>query len=201
MSAGTYDKTGSCGESEALIAAFQSGEKDAFDRLVLKYQNRVFNLCYRFVGNYEDANDCAQAAFVKAYRALKKFRFDSSFSTWLYRIAVNTCKNRLKSSEYRYSRKMVQLVNSSSAKEDCSVEIGDESLSPVTMLERKESGIIIQEAIDSLPEDQKEVVILRDIEGLSYEEIARVSGQSPGTVKSRLARAREKLREKLTGVM
>jgi RNA polymerase sigma-70 factor (ECF subfamily) len=84
-----------------LVAAFQSGSLHVFDELVVRHQNRVFNLCFRILGHYEDADDCTQETFIKVYRSLAKFRFRSAFSTWLYRIAVNTCKNRLASAGYR----------------------------------------------------------------------------------------------------
>ncbi len=187
-------------EDDVLIGAFLDGKNDAFDKLVLKYKDRVFNLCYRILGDYEEADDCAQDAFVKMYRSLHRFRFEAAFSTYLYRIAVNTCKNKLKSKEYRYSRKMVRLAN---PKEEGmhTIEIRDESLSPLTQLERKEKENIVQEAINSLPPEQKNLVVLRDIEGLSYEEIVRVTGYKLGTVKSKIARAREKLRDKLKGLI
>jgi len=160
-----------------------------FDELVLEHKDKVFNLCYRFLGNYEEADDCAQETFVKVYRSLKDFRRESSVSTWIYRIAVNTCKNRVASAQYRRSRNMAQLD-----------EVGDEKLSPATEADRREKGELIQEAIDSLPPDQKSVVILRDIEGLSYEGVAEATGLNLGTVKSKLARARQALREKLKGL-
>ena len=194
--------TSTCQEDTALLKAFQVGEKDAFDKLVLKHKNRVFGLCYRILGDYEEANDCAQETFVKVYRSLERFRFDSTFSTWLYRIAVNTCKNKLKSTQYRRSKKMVRLDNPGNQEEGGHpVQVRDKSLSPAGELERKEIHVLIQKAIDSLPEEQKTVVVLRDIEGMSYEEIARIGGYNLGTVKSKLARAREKLREKLIGVV
>ncbi len=184
-----------------LLKAFRGRERDMFDTLVLKHQNRVFNLCYRLLGDYEEANDCAQETFVKAYRSLGRFRFKSTFSTWLYAIAVNTCKNRVKSSEYRHRKKMVRLGNPVETENGSyTVEVGDESQSPVKKLEKKETGELIQEAINSLPEEQRTVIVLRDIQGISYEEIARITGYNPGTVKSKIARAREKLRESLKGV-
>ena len=94
------------------IRAFQAGEKEAFDSLVRRYQNKIFNISFRFLGDYDEANDCAQETFVKVYRSLRKFRFQSSFSTWLYRIAVNTCKNRISSSHYRRDRKSTRLNSS-----------------------------------------------------------------------------------------
>ena len=189
-------------QDAALIRAFHEGDKAAFDKLVLKHKDRLFNLCYRLLGDYEEANDSAQETFIKAYRALKKFRFESAFSTWLYRIAVNTCKNKLKSSAYRQKRKMVPLDNPVLANRSRrSREIQDESQSPAIELEKKERMRIIQEAINALPPEQKEVVTLRDIEGFSYEEVAEITGFNLGTVKSRLARARQDLRKKLRSVI
>ncbi|MDP8215135.1 MAG: sigma-70 family RNA polymerase sigma factor [Candidatus Euphemobacter frigidus] len=184
-----------------LVRAFLAGDKVAFDRLVLKYQNRVFNTCYRLLGNYEEANDSAQDIFVKVFRSLKRFRFESSFSTWIYRIAVNTCRNKLRSLQYRYRRKMIRIDEQKDPEEESyAIEIGDESQSPVKELERKEKGILIQKAIDSLPEGQKTMIVLRDIEGLTYDEIATVTGLNPGTVRSKLARGRQKLRKYLRGI-
>jgi RNA polymerase sigma-70 factor, ECF subfamily len=190
---------GSASEDAELIKAFQAGKKDAFDELVLSHKDRVFNLCYWFVGDYQDANDLAQDVFFKAFKALKNFRFESAFSTWIYRIAVNTCKNRLKSIQYRLKKKFVHLNNTAAAKNNPGVEIADESSSPEIELGRKEKSRLIQTAINSLPTEKKAVVVLRDIEGLSYEEISSVTGFNLGTVKSKLARARQDLREKLKG--
>jgi len=181
-----------------LINAFKAGKKSAFDELVLSHKDKVFNLCYWFVGDYQDANDLAQDVFFKAFKALKNFRFESAFSTWIYRITVNTCKNRLKSLQYRLKNKFVHLDNTAS-KSIPGVEIVDESSSPEIVLGRKEKSRLIQTAINSLPTEKKTVVVLRDIEGLSYEEISSVTGFNLGTVKSKLARARQDLREKLKG--
>jgi len=189
-------------EDAALVRAFQAGDKGAFDRLVLKHKDKLFNMCYWFLGDYEDANDLAQETFIKVYRSLKKFRFQSAFSTWLYRIAVNTCKNRLASSEVRHKKKMIWLDNPGDPQGgDPAVAIQDESASPMVELERKEKRMLIRQAIDSLPIEQKTVVTLRDIEGLSYEETSNITGLNLGTVKSRLARARLDLRKKLRRVV
>jgi RNA polymerase sigma-70 factor (ECF subfamily) len=181
-------------QDRALVKAFQAGDKASFDELVLKHKDRLFNLCLRFLGDYQEANDSAQEVFVKVYRSLKRFRFESAFSTWLYRIAVNTCKNKLKSSEYRHRKKMVHLDNPG---DTGALEIRDETRSPLLELEKKERLNLIRRAIDSLPPEQKMVVVLRDIEGVSYEDIAHITGYSLGTVKSRLSRARLDLRKKL----
>jgi len=181
-----------------LIKAFQVGKKAAFDELVLSHKDKVFNLCYWFVGDYQDANDLAQDVFFKAFKALKNFRFESAFSTWIYRIAVNTCKNRLKSFQYRLKKKFVHL-NNTAAGSNPGVEIADESSSPEIELGKKERMRLIKAAINSLPSNKKAVVVLRDIEGLSYGEISEVTGFNLGTVKSKLARARQDLREMLKG--
>jgi RNA polymerase sigma-70 factor (ECF subfamily) len=186
-------------EDKALISAFVNEQaKEAVDRLVIKYQDKVFNLCYRFMGNYHDANDCAQETFVRVYRSLANFKGKASFSTWLYRVAVNTCKNKLASLTYRVSKMFVRLDRPKGAGDEKQIEVRDESRSPEVVFAQSEKSKQIQKAIDGLPRAQKTVVVLRDIEGLPYEEIAQITGYNIGTVKSKLARARKILREKLT---
>ena len=119
-------------EGSALVKAFQAGKKAAFDDLVIRHKDRLFNLCYWFLGDYHEANDSAQETFIKAYRSLKRFRCESAFSTWLYRIAVNTCKNRFKSSEYRQKKRTVSLDNPGKLEGGAPcMEIRDESDSTV----------------------------------------------------------------------
>jgi len=186
----------------ALIKAFQAGESGVFDKLVLRHKDKVFNLCYRFLGDHQEANDSAQEIFIKVYQSLKKFRYKSSFSTWLYRITINTCKNRIKSMEYRFKKRMKRLdIQEMPTHGNPSNEWVDESQSPMAALEKKERSRIIQEAINSLPETKRTMILLRDIEGLTYDEIAEVAGLNLGTVKSKLARARADLRDKLRGVI
>jgi len=184
-----------------LIRAFLSGDNSAFDTLVINYQNRIFNTCYRILGNYEDANDSAQDVFISVFRSLKKFRFRSSFSTWIYRITINTCRNKLRSASYRRRRKTLRLDQTVDQEDrSSSLEIGDERRTPEKELTRKEKWILIQQAIDSLPESQKTIVILRDIDGFTYEEISSITELNLGTVKSKLARARKTLQDKLSSV-
>ena len=185
-----------------LINAFKDGDKMAFDTLVLRHKDMIFNLCYRFLGDLQDANDTAQDVFIKIYKALKRFRAESSFSTWIYRITVNTCKNKVKSLEHLYRKQTSSLDNPGTrGNDDPPMEIADDSSSPPAELEKKERSMIIQKAIHSLPKAKKEMIILRDMEGLSYEEIMKVTRLNLGTVKSRIARARSELREKLRGVI
>ena len=187
-------------EDTVLIRAVQAGDMAAFDELVLKHKDRLFNLVYWFLGDYQDANDCAQETFIKVFKSIKKFRFESAFSTWLYRIAINTCKNKIKSSAYRWKKKTVSLETSNGSKNGnpCS-EIVNGSPTPVMALEKKEKMMRIQKAINSLPEEQNQVVVLRDIQGLSYQDISDITGLNLGTVKSRLARGRLELKNQLKG--
>ncbi|MCP4666439.1 MAG: RNA polymerase sigma factor [Deltaproteobacteria bacterium] len=188
----------SSGEDTELIRAFQKGNRSAFDRLVLKHKEKIFNLCYWFLQDYEEADDMAQEAFIKAFTSLKKFRFESAFSTWLYRIAVNTCKNRIKSSAYRHKKRTISLSNPGGNREmNRLMEIKDGSPSPVQKLEAKERRILIRKGMDALPSKNRVVLVLRDIQGLSYEKISQITGLNLGTVKSRLSRARLDLQSKM----
>jgi RNA polymerase sigma-70 factor (ECF subfamily) len=185
-----------------LVRAFQSGDRSAFDRIVLRYQSKVFNLCYWYLGDYQEANDTAQITFMKVYRSLQGFRFESSFSTWLHRIALNNCKNRIKSSEYRERKRAVPIHNPGHHGGNGPLhEMKDDAPSPMAQLEEKEKRRMIRDAMGALPEEHREMVTLRDLQGLSYEEMAQVTGLNLGTVKSRLARARLDLKERLKKVM
>lgn len=177
-----------------LVERVQNGDKAAFDLLVLKYQSRIVNLVSRFVRNPADAMDVTQEAFIKAYRALPNFRGDSAFYTWMYRIAVNTAKNFL----------AVQSRRPNEADQDIS-EIeqieGDNALkeqaTPEHMLLRDEIQSTVINAIENLPEDLRMAIMLREVEGLSYEEIAAVMECPIGTVRSRIFRAREAIDHQL----
>jgi len=186
---------------EALVAKCQKGDRNAFDELVLRYQKKVFNITYRMVGNYTEASDLAQEAFVRAYKSIRKFRGQSSFYTWLYTIASNLCRNRLR--YLRRQRKSVVSLDDPVQTEEGVVSRGvaDKSLSPMAILERKEKGEFIQKVINSLDEEHRIVVVLRDIEMLPYDEICRILKVNIGTIKSRLHRARSLLKEKLKDVI
>lgn len=198
------DNAKACGTDESFVRAFQAGDKNAFDALVLRHKERVFHMCYRFLGDYGEADDSAQEVFVKIYTSLKGFRGESTFSTWLYRITANTCKNKLKSFRYRFKSRTVSIGAIGDAHEtekgSCALDIEDIAQSPADSMETKERDALIQRAIDALPHSQKTVIILRHIEGMSYEEIAEVTGFTLGTVKSKIARARLRLKDELKGV-
>ena len=188
-------------QDAALVRAFQAGDRAAFDKLVLRHKDNLFNLVYWYLNDYQEANDCAQEIFIKVFKNLKRFRFESAFSTWLYKIAVNTCKNMLKSKDHRWGKRTVPLENPGGSKEGKNPvhEMPNGGLSPANGLERKERLMLIQEAISSLPEGQNQVVVLRDVQGLSYDEISEITGMKQGTIKSRLARGRLELRNRLEG--
>jgi len=202
MSEKPKNEDGPSGVDGRLVRAFQSGDRSVFDRIVLRHQNKVFNLCYWYLGDYQEANDAAQITFMKVYRSLQSFRFESSFPTWLHRIALNNCKNRVKSPEYRMRKKSVPIQNPGDDREKGPLhDVKDDAPSPLAQLENDEKRRMIRDAMNSLPEDYREMVTLRDLQGLSYEEMAQVTGLNLGTVKSRLARARLDLRERLKKVM
>lgn len=168
---------------------------------MLRHKDRVFNLCHRLLGNErEDAEECAQETFVKVFRSIKGFRLESSFSTWIYTIAVNTCKNRRNSAEYRFWKRVFRFGQDREDSENsCDIEVQDHAPSPLAQLTKHEREILVQSAIDSLPYDQRTVIVLRHIEELSYDEISGITGYNPGTLKSKLSRARLQLQKKLQG--
>ncbi|MFC1884121.1 RNA polymerase sigma factor [Thermodesulfobacteriota bacterium] len=198
----SIDKKENFKESDAeIVRDFQGGNKLAFDKLVIRHENRIFNLCYSFLKDYEESNDCAQDIFIKAFRSLKNFKFKSAFSTWLYRVAVNTCKNRLRSSDFKHKKLLLRSDNPGKYENGYSHEFEDKTQSPMHDLEIKEKRMHIRKALDSLPSKLKTIIILRDIQGFSYDEIAKITRLNQGTVKSRISRARSGLRKKLRSVI
>jgi len=179
---------------QQLIERVQSGDKKAFDILVLKYQNRLFKLISRYISDSEEVYDVAQEAFIKAYRAIPNFRGDSAFYTWLYRIAANTAKNYLVSKGRRPPQMDVDF-------EDAEQIFGEpelkENATPEKLLQTKELQKTVVRAIDSLPDDLRIAITLRELEGLSYDEIAEKMGCPVGTVRSRIFRAREAIQNEL----
>jgi len=169
-----------------------------FRTVVAEYHAKVYNLIYRYVGDAEEAADLTQDTFVCAFRAWPNFRGDSAVYTWLYRIAINLSKNRLKHLKRRRSAEVVSLDEPVAADEEAlDREVEDWSLSPERALESRELGLFLATQVAKLPPDFREAVILRDYQGLSYQEVADIVGCSVKAVKSRLFRARTLLREKL----
>jgi RNA polymerase sigma factor (sigma-70 family) len=176
----------------ALIAESQRGDLHAFNQLVLKYQTTVYNLAYRILGDGDAAADATQDAFVSAYKAIGRFR-GGSFKAWLLRIVTNASYDQLRVKQRRPTDSLDDML----VDPDHDSTLRDESESPEEFALRQELGSAIQGGLGGLPPDQRVVLILSDIEGLSYEEIADVTHVSLGTVKSRLSRARSKLRDYL----
>jgi RNA polymerase sigma-70 factor (ECF subfamily) len=182
----------------SLVRRVQAGDKGAFDALVLKYQHKVVKLVMRYVRNPAEAEDVAQEAFIKAYRALPRFRGDSAFYTWLYRIAINTAKNamasRLRSPvEYDLDRGDSDHPNEFEARMK-------DTATPEALAMTEEIRSTVNAAIEALPEDLRTAIVLRELEGLSYEEIAEAMGCPVGTVRSRIFRAREAIDNRLRDV-
>ncbi len=178
----------SAGNDKELVARVQQGDKRAFDLLVKKYQHKVFSLISRLVREPADIADVAQDAFVKAYRALPNFRGDSAFYTWLYRIAVNTAKNHLVA---QGRRPPDSDVDATEAEQYSGVDALKDVGSPERLALRDELKARVYESIEDLPEDLRSAITLREMEGMSYEEIAEVLDCPVGTVRSRIFRARE----------
>jgi len=183
---------------QQLVEMVQQGNKAAFDLLVRKYQNKVLSLVSRFVKNQGDVPDVAQEAFIKAYRALPNFRGDSAFYTWLYRIAVNTAKNHLAAQKRRPSSSDLDIEESEFF--DDADKLRD-SASPERLLLTNELRDAVINTLEALPEDLRTAISLRELDGLSYEDIANVMDCPVGTVRSRIFRAREALDKQIEPLM
>jgi RNA polymerase sigma-70 factor (ECF subfamily) len=178
----------------ALVKRVQQGDKQAFNLLVLKYQTKIVNLVMRYVRDPDEANDVAQEAFLKAYRALPRFRGDSAFYTWLYRIAVNTAKNYLVAAKRRPIEYDLDLQDPEQY--DMQARLKDID-SPEGVMMKDEVQRTIDEAIEDLPEDLRTAIVLREMEGMTYEEIAETMECPVGTVRSRIFRAREAISKRI----
>ena len=179
---------------QELVTRVQQGDKKAFDLLVLKYQLRVSKLVARFLRNQSDVPDVVQDAFIKAYRALPNFRGESAFYTWLYRIAINTAKNHLVA---QARKSPANSIDAQEAEDYGASEWLKEYVSPEREALATELNAVIHQAMADLPPDLREAITLREIEGLSYEDIAAVMDCPIGTVRSRIFRAREAIDNKL----
>jgi RNA polymerase sigma-70 factor, ECF subfamily len=180
-----------------LVERVQRGDKTAFDVLVLKYQHKIFGLVSRYLRDQDEVQDVTQEAFIKAYRALPRFRGDSAFYTWLYRIAINTAKNHLVSRSRRPPDTDIDVDDGEF--QDNSAVLKDIE-SPEESLATRQLEDVVYRAIDDLPEELKVAVTLREFEGMSYEEIAEVMECPVGTVRSRIFRAREAIEKKIAAI-
>jgi len=181
-----------------LVARVQGGDKKAFDLLVLKYQQKVLNLVTRYVRDHSEAQDVAQEAFIKAYRALAGFRGDSAFYTWLYRIAINTAKNYLVAQGRRPPKDDIEAADAEQYDNAHGLKEYD---TPEALAQKDELQHTVNEAIQALPEDLRTAIMLRELEGLSYEEIAKAMSCPVGTVRSRIFRAREAIEARIRPLM
>ena len=164
-------------DDRALVAAFLAGRREAFDVIVVRHQRQVYQLCYRFVNNHEDASDLAQDVFVRAFRGLRTFKGDASLATWLYRVGVNACLNR------RAVRVMPTEPLEAAPRVDASVE------DPLTRIVRGERAAVVRDAIAKLPPKQRATLVLRVYQELTHEEIARTLGGTVGAAKANLFHA------------
>lgn len=175
-----------------LIARLQKRDEAAFEELIRQYEKKVYTLCFRMCGNSEDAEEAAQDAFLALWRGIDRFRQESSLSTWIYRLATNACIDTLR-------RRKKQSGSVSLDDEELFVDAVDTSPQPQETVEHREARKLLQEGLSALPEEYRKVLILREIEGLSYTEIAECASLELGTVKSRISRGRSLLRNFLSG--
>jgi RNA polymerase sigma-70 factor, ECF subfamily len=194
-----------CGSSRAFedddaawVTRCRKGDVHAFEVLVERYQGKMINVSFRILGDYADACDAVQESFLAAYRSLSTFRGDARFSTWLYAIVLNQSRNRLRQKAARSRREVASIDDPLRAREGAVIGARPpDGGSAVDQLHRRERDRKIQECIDAMDEEQREVLVLRDIEGLTYEEIGEALHLPDGTVKSRLFRARTALKDSL----
>lgn len=183
------------------IEAAKKGERESFERIVLAYQQKVFNLAFRLLGDREDAQDITQDVFLSVFKHLKQFRGESQFATWIYQVTLNHCRNRLNYMKRRFRHATESLdVTIQGEEGELEKDYPDEGDLPEDALYRKQVQRIVQKALKIIRPDYREVIVLRDIQGLSYQEIGEILGLAEGTIKSRLHRARWELKELLVSM-
>ncbi len=180
-----------------IVKSAADGDIGAFEQIVLFYQDKVYSLSLRLTGSAQDAEDLAQEVFVRAYRHINSFRGDSDFGTWLHRIAVNIWLNQKRKGQPKTAYSLDEPIHSDDG--EVKREVPDLSGEPESVLLASQMSEKLHRAVEGLPKDQKAVILLREVEDHTYEEIAKIMGCSIGTVKSRLARARGALRISLNG--
>lgn len=180
-----------------LLRRLRDRDERAFRELLETHRDRVYNITYRMLGNRAEAEDVAQEVFITVFKTIDSFREESKFSTWLYRVAVNHCKNRIKYLARRHDRDRDELDETSQQANGAIANVSPRTPQPDRALEGVQMEAILQKAIEGLDDEHRIVVVLRDVEDLSIEEICEITGLPDGTVKSRLHRARLALRKKL----
>ena len=181
-------------DDSGVVTTFLGGEERAFEELVVRYQTRLLNFIYRTVGDRERAEDLVQEVFIRVYRHLHRFDRSKKFSTWVYTIASNLAKNELRNRS-RNPLVLFQTVKKNWQDEDRPLEFEDSSTRPDDMFRKRHLRQVVEESVAKLPEHHRDVFVLRELEGKSYEEIAEITGCNLGTVKSRLNRARNSFAE------
>ncbi|MGQ9653801.1 MAG: RNA polymerase sigma factor [Thermodesulfobacteriota bacterium] len=178
------------------IELAQEGDRESFERIVIAYQQKVFNLAFRLLGEREEAEDLTQEVFINVFRHIGEFRGESQFSTWIYQVTTNHCRNRLKYLRRRFHHVTESIDDPVSTEEgEMGREIPDEGEIPEDQLYRRQVQELVQIALGRLRQEYREAVVLRDIQNLSYQEISEILGVPEGTIKSRLHRARWELKE------
>ena len=188
-------------EDYQLVCLCQKGDVDAFGPLVEKYQKKMVNIAFRIIGDYEAASEVVQDAFVSAFKAMRKFRGDARFSTWLYRIVINASRNRMKQLRTRTQREGTSIEGSGDPEDGRKMDPPDPGPSALDQVEKREVEAKVQACISALDDEYREVLVLRDIQGFSYDEISDILKIPDGTVKSRLFRGREALKDGLKKVL
>ncbi|MBI5635290.1 MAG: sigma-70 family RNA polymerase sigma factor [Nitrospirae bacterium] len=175
-------------DTNDLIIAFQRGDRSAFEKIILEYQDRIYNLCLYMLGNKHDAEDAAQDTFIKAYQGLNDFKPEATLYTWLYRIAMNTCIDQKRRPFFE------SIFRRSVTGEEMVIDLPSESPSPEKDYESGQIQVALQQALKKLSPKLRAVIVLKELEGLSYEEMATTLDVSIGTIKSRISRARDELK-------
>ena len=181
-------------QDAAIVRKVQEGDREAYNLLVLRYQHKVVQIALKFVNNQADANDIAQEAFIKAYKAIGNFRGESGFYTWLYRIVVNTARTFLESSSKHRNNVDVDAEDIDSLDHQGALSSNE---TPDRIIESQELQRTIMQALTQLPTELRQAITLREVEGLAYDEIAKLTGVPVGTVRSRIFRARQFIEEKM----
>lgn len=182
-------------DEKVLIRKSKEGDLESFERLIERYQKKVFNIAYKMIGNYDDASELAQEVFLRVFKSIKKFKEESLFSTWIFRITTNVCLDELRK---RKNNKVIYLEEDIKCGDgEIKRQVVDDKPTPEMALENNELKKTLKEAINNLSEDYKIVIVMRDIQGFSYKEIAEIIKCPEGTVKSRINRARLMLKDEL----